>query len=347
MHKNYLLFTENDFIADEYFQRWIQSPDAEVNAFWNQLIAAHPNKQSEIIRAKTFLENLQFSEHLPSEHGTESSYSNLLLKINAVENAQKQSIFKRLSHAKWNRWAVAAFFAGCIAIAALQLREQESLLIEVVAGTNEIKSIQLPDSSLVTLNAGSKISYSTDLETDDIREVWLDGEAYFDVKHVENNHFKKSFIVHTGELKVEVLGTTFNIKRQGAFTNVTLNTGQIKIALNKDPKTSIYLQPGDFLRYSEREKKIIKKQVRPELYSVWKEEKLPLDNMPLYEIAQLLEDTYGYHVQIKDRELADSKISGTLHLKDEATLFETLSVVLDLDIKKQDSTIYFNYKNKN
>ncbi len=146
-------------------------------------------------------------------------------------------------------------------------------------------------------------------------------------------------------MNIEVLGTTFNVKKFGAVTNVSLNTGAIKIALKDDPNTTIYLQPGDFISYSANEKRILKKQVKAELYSIWKEEKMELDNMPLFEIAGLLEDAYGYTIEIANQKLANSKVSGTLDLKDESTLLETLAFVLDINIVKKENVLSFQLKN--
>ncbi len=67
--------------------------------------------------------------------------------------------------------------------------------------------------------------------------------------------------------------------------------------------------------------------------------------MPLFEIAGMLEDAYGYQVQIQNKKLADSKVSGKLLLKDEATLLKTLAFALDIDIVKKDSVLFFQLKN--
>jgi ferric-dicitrate binding protein FerR (iron transport regulator) len=203
----------------------------------------------------------------------------------------------------------------------------------------------LPDSSEVTLNALSHISYASDIQNANDREVWLEGEAFFNVKHIETNEKPTRFIVHSGDMNIEVLGTTFNVKKFGTVTNVSLNTGKIKIALKDDPNTTINLQPGDFISYSAKEKRILKKQVKAELYSVWKEEKIELDNMPLSEIAGMLQDAYGYTIEISNKKLANSKVSGTLHLKDEATLLETLAFTLDIDIVKKENLLSLKLKN--
>ena len=77
---------------------------------------------------------------------------------------------------------------------------------EIVVPYGGKSSVILPDGSNVWLNAGSRMKYyrSFDVES---REVFLEGEAYFDVKRE-----KYPFIVHTSHLDIQVLGTVFNVK---------------------------------------------------------------------------------------------------------------------------------------
>jgi ferric-dicitrate binding protein FerR (iron transport regulator) len=217
----------------------------------------------------------------------------------------------------------------------------------MATGNGEIKTLLLPDSTVVVLNANSSISYSTDISKKHTREVWLEGEAFFTVKHIApDSQAARRFIVHSGDLNVEVLGTTFNVNKRATVTNVSLNTGKIKIDVKDQPESAIFLQPGDFIQYSVVKKHILRKRVKAELYSVWKEQKLVLDKMPLSAIAQLIQDAFGHKVTITDKRLAESKVSGTLFMKDETAILETLSFVLDINILKQDDVLFFQPKSK-
>jgi ferric-dicitrate binding protein FerR (iron transport regulator) len=79
--------------------------------------------------------------------------------------------------------------------------------------------INLPDGSKVVLNANSKLEYPPGF-SNNTREVYLDGEAYFDIAHDPG----KPFIVHTGSISTRVLGTAFNINayRSQQFVEVTV-----------------------------------------------------------------------------------------------------------------------------
>ena len=222
----------------------------------------------------------------------------------------------------------------------------DPVIVEVVTGAREVKTFILPDSSSVTINENSSVRYSSALLKAQKRELWMKGEVFFNIRHIEDaENIPHEFVVYSGDLKVEVLGTAFNVKSYNSVTNVSLNTGHIKIGVKNDP-VSVTLQPGDFIQYSEKEKKIVKRKVDAGLYSTWKEKKLKLDKVPMKEIAQLIQDIYGYSVKIDEPALRTSKISGTLLVNDEETFLETLAFVLDIDIQKQDSILTFSSKSK-
>jgi ferric-dicitrate binding protein FerR (iron transport regulator) len=347
MHKDYGSYTEEDFIGDEYFQQWVRTPDAENTAFWQQVETSWPDKRVAMLAARSFIENINFQAVHPSRQQVEDSLHTSLLKISVMEYSQNQSGNRMGRRNKQLFIALAAVFLGVIFTGGVFINRTKTVTIETLAGPQEVRTIVLPDSSVVTLNAGSHLTYSSDMELADHREVWLEGEGFFHVKPVKKGSVARRFTVHSGDMDIEVMGTTFNVKKAGVYTNVSLNSGKIKIGFKDDPGTAIYLQPGDFVRYSSGRKHILRKQVKPELYSVWKEEKIALDGMSLAEIARLLEDSYGYTTHIENNELAETKVSGTLVMKDEATLLQTLAFTLDIDIIKKDSVLNFKLKHKN
>jgi len=344
MKKDYLEFTEIDFVADAFFQQWVKFPDVTTTVFWEQWLALHPEKRSDVVKAKAFIENLHFNTQLPSTLQIENSLARSLERINVLDADKK--VLKLQSRMKYIWWAAAAVFIGCLIVIALPSRTERPVTIEIVTGPGEIKTIILPDSSIVTLNAGAHFTYSSNFQKTSKREVWLDGEAYFDVRHIETGNSLHPFIVHCNDLNVEVLGTTFNVRKKGSVTNVTLNSGKIRIDVKDAPGSTIMMQPGDFIQHFNKEKRIIRKPVNPELYSVWKEKKMTLDNTSLADIAELIQDTYLYKVQIAEKDLAGQKISGTLVLTDEEVMLQTLSLALDIDIIKKDTVLIFQSKNK-
>lgn len=347
MNKNYPAFSVNDFLLDEYFIQWVYAPTQESNKFWTGFITQNPNKEMEVAEAVSFLKNLHFANEEPGMMEIEASLKKNLANLDLLDNRKKNSRVIGFRNIPFFRIAIAACFIGLVAFTLFRMLAYKPLEVQVITGANEKKNIYLPDSSFVVLNSNSTLTYSTDLGTAELREVWLEGEGFFNVTKTKN-HDKdaKRFIVHCSDLNVEVIGTSFNIRKKESLTNVTLNTGKIRISVNKDPAASVELQPGDFMQYSSGAGKIIKKKVQPELYSVWKEERYVMDHMPLKQIAQFIEDTYNYNVIISDPELEKSELSGTLRTADENTLISTIEFALDLKIVRKNNEIIIQQKYK-
>ncbi|MEP6595734.1 MAG: FecR domain-containing protein [Ginsengibacter sp.] len=345
MNQDYSHFSIDDFIADEYFLQWVKFPDEESNSFWKSWIAANPHKKEEITQAVNFVSSLHFEDEIPDyahiEKRLNENMANLLQNETPEVRAQRP-----LRIRKYNMlWMACAASALVLAFIGWHFWPQNPAMINIVTGANEIKKIVLPDRSIVTLNANSNVTYAADMQKAEERELWLEGEAFFEVKHIEiGNKLARRFVVHSGKLNVEVLGTSFNISKKELVTNVTLNTGNIRIGVKGAPQTFFYMKPGDFIQYSSKENLLLKKNVKPELYSVWKDKKIVLKDMPLIEIIQLIEDTYGYTVTIENNELNNVKISGTLIMNDERSLLKTLEAALGIDIIKKDKNLLFQLK---
>lgn len=341
--KDYDHYYTEDFIADDYFLQWVKFPDAETNAFWEKWIAAHPHKQTQIAGARAFILDLHFKEQRPSQAAIDAALERNLAMIAALEEEQQEPIIQRRNIRRVWRWAAAAAVAGAAIVTGLQLlHKKQPQLVQYAGLTDGVRRVQLPDSSEVILNANASISFNPNWEQGGNREVWLKGEAFFDIKQAPAH----PFIVHSANMDIDVLGTSFNVKEGKAFTNVTLNTGKIKVRFSDLPEKPFYLAPGDFVQYSAKNNKITKKRVNADLYAVWKEEGRQLKDVTLKEIAVYIEDIYGYHVHIGSSSLAAEKLSGGLRVKDEKLLLETLAFALDLQINKKADTLFIQPKYK-
>lgn len=105
-------------------------------------------------------------------------------------------------------------------------------------------NIQLPDGTMVWLNADSKLTYDENFRGD-YRKVYLQGEAYFDVVRDE----QRPFIIHTKTLDIRVLGTVFNVKAYDAEANIetSLIKGSVEVTLHNNPEKKIILKPDEKL----------------------------------------------------------------------------------------------------
>lgn len=119
--------------------------------------------------------------------------------------AQKKLLFRRIF--KWTAAAAVVAIAVVTGFVAGKGREAEANVFECIAANGQKSTISLPDGTKVMLNSGSSIRYTSDFNVKN-RDIDLNGEAYFEVARNE----KIPLVVSARQMKVEVLGTKFNVR---------------------------------------------------------------------------------------------------------------------------------------
>lgn len=250
-----------------------------------------------------------------------SLYKRLWLKITAREKESKSKKYRIYSI---RAASIAALIAiGLIVGAIFTPSNQNSNLafVTLVSPNGSISQVYLPDSTLIYLNAGSEIKYRMD-QGDGNREVFLSGEAWFNVTKDQN----KPFVVKTPYYNVKVLGTEFNVKAYENDKDVTttLESGSIEIISGEELtiQQAILIKPGEQISYNKLKRKIDIKEVNSSLYSSWKDNKLIFINKNFSELIDILERKYGVEIQVKDTSINKYHYDGTI--KDES-IFEMLN----------------------
>ena len=221
--------------------------------------------------------------------------------------------------------------------------------------------IILPDGTVVRLNGSSKLSYNKDFN-EKVREVNLEGEAYFDVTK-DPNH---PFIVHTSDIDIRVLGTLFNVKsyEQDPTIETTLLRGSIEVYNKNDASAPlVILKPNEKLIFNKNENEKIPdmnkidpnspKKINPdENISIstlspnkpdslkeetsWLYNRLVIDGDNFTEMAQKMERWYGVKIEILSPELKQYHFNG---------IFENETIEQALDALRL--TVKFRYKINN
>ncbi len=193
----------------------------------------------------------------------------------------------------------------------------------------------LPDQSEIILNANSELRYKKSQP----RTVWLDGEAFFQVN--KKTLTNEKFWVITRDLKVEVLGTAFNVNSHQEQTKVFLEEGRVKLALQNDSISEIFLVPGEMLTYSTKKGKTFEK-TRPntELESSWKAGIQFFDKAPLEEVLKKMEDIYGVSIALKDMDLEALEVTIGIPVEDLEIALSTIENITELNITRKNSTTF-------
>ena len=131
----------------------------------------------------------------------------------------------------------------------------------------------------------------------------------------------------------------FNAHRD--ITKVVLNEGKVKIREQAAAGSQeLILLPGEMSEYHPQEKTLHKKEVSLPEYISWKNNQLVFDRTPLIRIAEMLEDTYGFEVTIKDKALEEREFVGSYPADDIEVLLITIGTVID--IKQEEKKTYIS-----
>lgn len=182
--------------------------------------------------------------------------------------------------------------------------------------------VTLPDSSIVYLGPGSNLSFNPDFKGP-TREVNLDGEAFFSVKH----HARQAFVVRSKGVKTIVLGTSFKIEAFRPNTiSVSVATG--KVGVGKVSKASSYqslavLVAGQRAVYNSKTQKVTMDKVIIDDLMTWKDGGMVFRDMTLSEICERLERWYNIRIMI-DHGMENFKLSATF---DKVNINEILEII--------------------
>jgi transmembrane sensor len=213
-------------------------------------------------------------------------------------------------------------------------------------GFGEIKNILLPDSSVVILNANSSLRMASSWTEASGRQVWLDGEAYFQVQKKPSAAAK--FVVHTREVDVEVLGTKFNVNTRRQRAVVSLEEGKVRLSMNGivtsviEKKAALVMRPGQVAEVDEDLQAKVNEDKDVVARSGWSRHEFHFDHTSLGEIARLVQDTYGYEMVVEDSTMLDKEISdaGGVRVSDVQELVKVLIVASGYDMQVKDKKIY-------
>lgn len=219
-----------------------------------------------------------------------------------VDEEEKQ--YNRPSVMLLRLWPVAACLLLAIASATFFLLSDsgkpgsETTVVKKFTDKAEHKYILLSDSTQVWLNASSTITYAEAFGKDK-REVYLKGEAFFDVK----NAAETPFIIHTGNVSTVVLGTSFNVKAYEGQEHVTVSVKSGKVQVLKQNKLISTLTKGQETKVSNTAAPDEKEEVNNELVGAWQQGQLSYEEVRFADIISDMERVYNVDITIRNEQL--------------------------------------------
>ncbi len=192
--------------------------------------------------------------------------------------------------------------------------------------------LKLSDGTIVSLNSGTSLRYPEQFGLNGNRDVYLTGEAFFEVAK-DKMH---PFIVHANQADIEVLGTTFNVSAypENPTVNSTLIEGSIRMSEAANSTNAILLEPNQMATWQNNSKKLAVKEVDPAFYVAWTKGELAFKDTPFSIIAKIIQRTYDVEIINENSDLAKQNFTGTIKISES-------SVENILDLLKRDTP--FNY----
>jgi transmembrane sensor len=356
-------YSIEDFVLDPEFKKWVLNPDAESKSYWEEYLKNNPSKHQDILLARKILLNMSRRTEKVSENRLLATWSNIeasidkmgsdefegkIIPLDSNSSLRKYAVYTHPSSRQNQFFRIAAILAIAFMLAASlsflneskvpMLTEAPIEYQEHIAPPGVKSNLTLMDGSKVVLNSGSSLRYIKNFQPD-LREIELSGEAYFEVTKDPN----RPFIVRTGQISTQVLGTSFNVK---AFENeaieVSLLTGLVEVEVDSDQK--INLVPGEALRFQPENKKIQKGKFNKDKTLAWTQKTIVFDKTQIVEVKRVLENWYGVEIRFMNQPSRDLAISGRFNDQSLKDVLEGLSYSARFQFEIQDDQVKISFQ---
>ena len=206
-----------------------------------------------------------------------------------------------------------------------------------IVSLNKVSSETLPDGTILTLNKNAKISYMTNFKHN--RKLKMEiGEVFFEVKK-DSEH---PFMIDIDKVSVEVLGTSFNIKKHQDFTQINVETGVVKVSLSGNDVT---LFKGEQLIIKNGANQLLKEKYTDQLYNYYRTKLFKTNNIKLAELVITLNQAYGSNISLDERS-KELTISTTLKMDSLEENIQIICETLNLSSSGNGNNILLSYKDK-
>lgn len=302
--------------------------DAEIRTLLDITLAEFNNEEEGLMRLNAFVNN----------HG---ELVNPVHTVVENRNAGKKSRRSLLMYATAACVVIAVFFLWRFNVVENNIKKTNTTIATIQRIKQSTERLQyryivLPDSTEVWLNTESELEFPQTFSQNK-REVVLTGEAFFDVRHAD----KIPFIIHTGKVSTEVLGTAFNIKAYPNLDKITVSVKRGKVKVKYIEKQVALLGVGEQVSIAVNDSTVKAKKLSEQEVSAWQQGKLVYDDDTVEDITKDLGRVFNNSVQIKDPAISNLRIS-TSFTKDAGLekALEILCRLTDTKLSKENNIYY-------
>lgn len=297
-------------------------------------------------RHKEFYRNIELNWKQDPERSSETfffDYESGLGKLRGKLD-RESSVSRKIVHPERHPslkygWSIAAVVLLAVLLsvfASLFIWEQPDSVKSYATSNAEQRIITLDDGSVIRLNRDSNIEV-WDNDKASVREVRLQGEAFFDVAKDPD----RPFIIHMEEAVVQVLGTSFNVK-EGEEVMVAVKEGVVSLRnRNHEEKSAATLTAGQLGLLSNDGHDVKIEETDVENYMSWMNGYLRFDSMPFDQVIRQLERIYGMEHELDDPSISFVQLSVYTEQMQREEVLENIALALDLSYYEQEGVIHW------
>jgi ferric-dicitrate binding protein FerR (iron transport regulator) len=211
------------------------------------------------------------------------------------------------------------------------IRHDGEIPVETHMAHEGVSTIDLPDGSRIYLNKGAEISYQAAFQNQ--RAVELRGEAFFEVMSDPRN----PFTVHSGEMLITVLGTSFNVKQQDSSSEIYVKTGKVRVSLDNSDQF-MQLEPEEVGTVENRQ--LNSHAQEDPNYISWKTKDFKFVNSALTEVLEELEESYHVDIRGEGLDLSELRITTSYSGQSIDAILETIGAAFEMKVSRSDNSYF-------
>ena len=335
----YSTFTAEDFACDEDFLQWVKYPgkDPLLDAFWRRWLRENPDKREIIAQARQLIHSvIEEEQYFPEEMKQDEVWERIVASAQLRE--EKKAAFPQ----SW--YAIAAAIVAVLGLgwyfisptgeqtAIARSAKTDVQYVQLINNAEAPKSIVLSDGTSIILQPKSVLQYPETFRPD-VREVFLTGQAFFEVARDVN----RPFLVHSGEIVTRVLGTSFIIRNFQGEENVIVQvkSGKVSVFKAKDKERSfqnndknvegVVLVANQQVTFQGKEMKMTKSLVEnPTMLIPSTHRKFEFVDTPIKDVFFAIEEAYGIDIVFDEEALSSCYLNASLS---EVSLHDKLKLI--------------------
>ncbi|MBD8487767.1 FecR domain-containing protein [Echinicola sp. CAU 1574] len=332
---------------------WVKKPTEESDIFWQRWLKNHPESHEEFKKAQAIILRINFQGDQRIGERKEELLDLILRERKSqhyVEGESKKTLVLKLLPTLFR------LAAACVVVILMATYlfsefpvknypgEVQTVAFRTKSNPKGQKSIFfLPDKTKVILNAASQISFPEEFNANS-REVFLEGEAFFDVTHDAN----RKFLVRSGEVVTEVHGTAFNVQAySGEPVSIALQRGLVSVypALAGQPTIPQYLKPGEMITVSKDFETAVISQFDFEEMLGWQEGKLVFKRATMETLIKRLERWFDVEIEVEGKVKDSWKINGIFKNENLVNVLEGVRYARNIDYQINGNKVTIRIKN--